>query len=259
MNNIDEINAQVTAATLSQYYKNSFPLQLIIDFLTQNGKLSLAKRTLCFSYCYENGTQALHRYTSVDNVEAFQKKLTPPPYRIDVSAVMSCIPNKRFIDAIGHRRICYQAKELIFDIDVKPFNWQYIRQAAKDLNNILKNTLGYEKLFFTFSGSKGVHCWVCDEHVMQYSVEERKDVVELIFSKYPYLKKDATLDIRPTTDMGHLIKLPFSVHPITAKICIPIDIDKIDTLEISSLPTIKSDAEEMKIHIDYFRNVISYL
>lgn len=46
------------------------------------------------------------------------------------------------------------------------------------------------------------------------------------------------LDINVTKGLNHLLKTPFSVHPKTGKICVPIDFSKIDTFDPFKVPNI---------------------
>ncbi len=66
------------------------------------------------------------------------------------------------------------------------------------------------------------------------------------------------LDVKVTSDIGHLLKLPFSVHPRTSKICIPIDIDNMHLFNYDSMPSLSDykSSPQLISSIEYFRNWI---
>ncbi len=47
------------------------------------------------------------------------------------------------------------------------------------------------------------------------------------------------LDVHVSTDIGHLLKTPFSVHPVTGKVCVPFKIENLDTFDPFSSPSLK--------------------
>ncbi|KPM06674.1 DNA primase small subunit-like protein [Sarcoptes scabiei] len=53
------------------------------------------------------------------------------------------------------------------------------------------------------------------------------------------------LDTNVTRGLNHLLKMPFSVHPKTGKICVPIDFKQIDKFDPFKVPTLKILCEEL--------------
>ena len=56
------------------------------------------------------------------------------------------------------------------------------------------------------------------------------------------------LDINVTKGLNHLLKVPFSVHPKTGNICVPIDFDRIDEFDPFSpkqVPTVDLLCEQI--------------
>ncbi|KAH9501016.1 DNA primase small subunit [Dermatophagoides farinae] len=53
------------------------------------------------------------------------------------------------------------------------------------------------------------------------------------------------LDINVTRGLNHLLKVPFSIHPKTGRICVPIDFEKLDQFDPFAVPTLSTLIEEM--------------
>ncbi|KAI5220741.1 Dna Primase Small Subunit, partial [Manis pentadactyla] len=53
------------------------------------------------------------------------------------------------------------------------------------------------------------------------------------------------LDINVSKGISHLLKSPFSVHPKTGRISVPIDLQKVDQFDPFTVPTISSICHEL--------------
>ena len=56
------------------------------------------------------------------------------------------------------------------------------------------------------------------------------------------------LDIAVTKGLNHLLKAPFCVHPKTSRVCVPIDVKKIDSFDPKSVPTLDSLQKEIEAY-----------
>ncbi|CAK9302510.1 unnamed protein product [Gordionus sp. m RMFG-2023] len=56
------------------------------------------------------------------------------------------------------------------------------------------------------------------------------------------------LDVNVTTGLNHLLKSPFSVHPKTGRVCVPIDIENIDEFKPLKVPTIDLLCDEINAY-----------
>lgn len=99
------------------------------------------------------------------------------------------------------------------------------------------------------------------------------NLVEEIMFQYCYPR----LDIEVTKGLNHLLKSPFCVHPKTGKVCVPIDLDTLDTFDPFKVPTLSELCEtlercdlinvdkkikdykktDMKQYIEYFENFLN--
>lgn len=126
-------------------------------------------------------------------------------------------------------RICVESQQL-FASDEQIVKAQELI-GAKDLKvNVPVNR----------SSSAG---WDVVKQMMQtlFSEEEKKSYDEFKREKYmkvAYAFMFPRLDVNVSTRMDHLLKLPFSIHPRTGRVCVPFDPAAIDQFNPNEVPTV---------------------
>jgi DNA primase small subunit len=331
-----------------RYFYSLFPYEDIVEFLSVRKDTPLAHREFVFGY--ENSVYQ-RRITFADEKQFRDTVLESLPRRIDIGDPSS-VPFCYHPYALASMK----CRELVFDIDLDAYDksssgtpqlrfcctgakmcevcWSFIVGGMQVLYHILANQFGFKKIFFFFSGRRGVHCWVCDEeiyksadvlqqhrHILSYVQKEYylrisdannkvfsdpivsrlrpvfeemlvdrhkmllnsdaceyilgfldestrtkirkawnfmadansvnrwrrfeeiapKSVVKFLILHYLYPRLDANV----TTNMTHLIKCPFSPHPVTGKICVPLDPFEAQYMNFSAIPTLESLDEEI--------------
>lgn len=253
------------------YYRDIFPLKELFKILEIEKNREISFFTPQKTYL---------RYLSFDTPNEFIEKIQEIcPLKMDVGAFYDVKPTKGGC-AVPIRR------ELVFDIDLTDYPrnccsdkticeicYEKIKCAIKLLNYILKNEFGFEQFGFVFSGRRGVHCWAFDHSDMHNSVrgeiykyiqkivdknisiKEYDDIMQE-FGSGPNLIENffIRLDKQVTVFMGHLVKMPFSIHPETGKISVPLDPNNIT--ELKDLPTLEnvvSNPEKLKPYIDILK------
>lgn len=248
-------------ANLRIYYKTAFPAELIFNTLEITGNREIS---------FFTATSVYIRYLTFDNYEAFKEKIAQiNPKKLDVGPVYDIKPSK----ANGAIPV---ARELVFDIDLTDYPrkccqdktvcgicYEKIKCAIKLLDYILRVEMGFKRFGFVFSGRRGLHCWVLEMKEMAGNI--RNDIfkyLQMVIDKNLYVKEydeimkefgDSDLienffiriDKQVTTSMNHLIKMPFSVHPDTLNISVPLDPKNVT--ELSDIPTLLQVVEDPSI------------
>ncbi|KAG7264911.1 hypothetical protein CRUP_012090 [Coryphaenoides rupestris] len=100
---------------------------------------------------------------------------------------------------------------------------KYFPQYALKDQEILGNKKSVDKVLALFAGKKGQHFE--KEIMLQYC--------------YP------RLDVNVSKGVNHLLKSPFSVHPKTGRISVPIDLNQLDKFDPFDVPTISLICKEL--------------
>lgn len=252
---------------LKAYYREVFPLDRLFEILEITETREIA---------FFTGQNTYMRYLTFGSVGCFREKIIQVnPRKIDVGPIYDIRPAKMN----GANPI---AKELVFDIDLTDYPrrccqgkcvcekcYEKIKCAIRLLNYILKNEFGFKNYGFAFSGRRGMHCWVFDYKEMSNSV--RNDIFkyfQCVVDKNLYVREYneimeefdggnlieeyfVRIDKQVTVTMNHLIKMPFSVHPETMNISIPLDPENIT--ELRDIPTLLQAVANPDIMIPYIR------
>ena len=181
---------------LKKYYSQYYPSELIINWLTKNDKKNLKKREFCFT----SQNDKYIRYQSFKSLSEFKHRiLNLNPIKIDIGGIYNQEP-RHYIENKSNNNnnkdfIC-EEKELVFDIDISDYDevrkccqnndvcskcWKYIVSGAKILKRILEEDFGFQKIFFTFSGRRGIHCWVCDKRACVLKKNARTAIEKYIY------------------------------------------------------------------------------
>jgi DNA primase small subunit len=115
----------------------------------------------------------------------------------------------------------WQGSDLVFDIDYDHLKIPTLREAKKQSDKlmlILKDDLGFRKLLYVDSGSRGFHVHVHDECVQKLGNPERREIADFFGH---FKTKRGRKSINPnwveidtvvTTDFTRLIRLPGSLN-----------------------------------------------
>ena len=250
MNRCD-LSTDINISRLQYYYKQIFPFKALFEWLTFHEELDIRKRVFAFSLL----SKYVDRYVLFNNSseESFRSYILGKlPYRIDIGGFY-CIILDKYSKKRLKQNMLIQYKPIVFDIDMEKerVNWKQIKEYMQLLNNELQDKFGFTKQLFVYSGMKGIHCWCCCKKSLTINDNGRSFIANY------FKEKIKDLDVGVTSDKKHLLKLPFSIHSITTKISVPIDINQIDNFNADEVPTIKTATpRNMESYIQYFNSFV---
>lgn len=255
-----------TELELKIYYKEIFPVEVLWKVLDISDKREV-------SFFTDNGYL---RYLVFDTPAMFREKLDEvTPKKIDLGPNYNMRPTK-------NNGATPVSRELVFDIDLTDYQrpccqekkvceqcYERIKCAVKILDYSLKNEFGFKNYGFVFSGRRGVHCWVLEMKEMSayvrnnifkffnriiaknLSVPEYNMILEEFDKTNPIQNFFPRLDKQVTVSMNHLLKMPFSVHPDTLNISVPLDPKNITEFrDLPSLSEVVANPDIMKPYVE---------
>ncbi len=240
---------------LRAYYAR-FPTEALVQFLTRGGRVPLETRELAFQW---EGGARFSRYRSFASARELAEALArETPERIEVGAVYERCEPSRTGRVLG--------RELVFDLDLPDYDslrtcpckggpksaycdscWGLMARSARQLDSVLELDFGFERRLWVFSGQKGLHCWVLDDSAFVLDEAQREALCDRL-ARQPDRRSTPTqrsaadwivprIDRRVTTQLTHLIKLPFCVHASTKNVSVPLRLD-----ELERVPRVKVTA-----------------
>ena len=136
------------------------------------------------------------------------------------------------------------------------------RDPLEDVLSFIENTKQHDDLKAALEGmTDPKKIWeTLVNFSKQHSSPKKLSVHQRIAFTFTYPRFDSNV----TKGMNHLLKSPFSVHPGTGKISVPIDFDKIDSFDIDKVPTIEDavDGEHpgcLDQYVDVLRRFVKKL
>lgn len=254
---------------LRLYYKNFFPAEKLYKWLniTKYREISfcLEKNIYVRNLIFDKVEDFINRIqeSSPQKIDVGAIYDTMPIKNISKRAIEKELVFD--IDLTDYDRSCCKDKSICDRC------FPLINLSVELLDFILKEELGFNNLSFVFSGRRGLHCWVNDKYTKSFNEKIRGDIVRYIdivaekkiypdeytkiLKKYEsymvdqgfsenlnvinidmlYDKMFLKLDREVTKSFNHLIKMPFSVHPDSKRLSLPIDPNKISRLNLNSM------------------------
>ncbi len=122
------------------------------------------------------------------------------PIKLDIGAVFNARPS---LHKSLPAPLVPTERELVFDIDLTDYDnvrscckktavcqkcFSFATIAVKVIDDLLRCEFGFRRIFWVFSGRRGVHCWVCDSNARNLSNVERSAIAD--FLSVSILKSD---------------------------------------------------------------------
>ncbi len=236
-----------------EYYEKEFPLKKVGEWFGERANtvfaMILGRHTHIVLPEYEeiiNNTVIVDDYKDLEDVKEYIIQYLPEAVYYDRNLykdIMGCSKCGK------EPRDCWNCKyflgqELAFDIDpenvVCPYHGNYekkmeihqglsfcmyefkvVRQKTLELYEELNRE--YSEFRFVYSG-RGFHIHVMDQKAVRMKKKEREKLGEKWAKKYP-------IDPWVTSGEMRLIRLPYSLHGMVSRICIPLSLGEIKSFD----------------------------
>ncbi|KAK6947904.1 DNA primase, small subunit [Dillenia turbinata] len=205
---VNAVRHEVNANYLKSYYGKLFPVADIHKWLSygNDGKHPRCDESYFgrreFSFTLENDVYL--RFRSYNSPSELEKYINDSlPFQIDIGAVYSVDPSKRFAYAqSGDNVFIPVERELVFDMDISDYDdvryccsgadvclecWPLMTISIKVIDTSLRDFVlivsitddfGFNHILWVYSGCHGVHCWVCDAKARRLSNEQRGAIAD---------------------------------------------------------------------------------
>lgn len=253
------------ASSSSSYYLEKFPYTPLVRWLTlSGGDVFLKEREFAFTIQIHGGATRMHRHVYVrDEIDLRRVVRSRNVLRIDIGAVG-----------------CGSWKEFVIDIDISDYDkhgvrdairecvcnreaseicahcWKILADAHDVCDKVLEEKFGFTQRLWVFSGRRGIHCWVSDRVALYMSDKVRTSIIGVVSSSSAAGKISPRVDIKVSEKASHLLKSPFSLHPATGNVCVPLCGTDIRLFDPKRVPSIGNHFFELVAFIGNFEKWI---
>lgn len=248
------------------------------SLVTCDGSYPLSQVELSFRWDSNSGETIMQRFTKFHNKEEFLAAcVKSKPHTIQLGGILPNFPPPPL--AIGEipidparssierdRELCKAnitcaRGPLVIDIDLTDYDRSlvcfclkekkccnvcfsvFMKPAMEILQYILCDLFEFKKVFFVWSGGRGIHTWVVDDCVINwtdyqrttfiYRISKMEDdpMIQEILERIPPIEGSTEtiyktfypkFDFNVSKSAAHLKKLPLAIHQITGNICFPL-------------------------------------
>ncbi|XP_034943753.1 DNA primase small subunit-like isoform X2 [Chelonus insularis] len=220
--NIDEYTLR---RYLKEYYMKIFPCKYIQLWLSYGNAEKFHLREFSFTSIFEE----FSRYIVFNDEEEMRKTLARQiPAKLDVGPAFNIMPIFKNKD-----KLIPLKKEIVIDIDINDYGdirtccsdaklcrkcWKYMAIACKIIDTSLREDWGFQNILWVFSGRRGIHAWICDPEIQEYSSSKRAGIADFFqlvnknaFGRYNVKIKRMNRFIERTIIMINEIFVPMCV------------------------------------------------
>lgn len=219
---------------LLRYYRDELPLESVVRFITAGGRFQLNQLAIGVRLepRYEGGKEVfVRKHIFYDREQLMAYLLKQVPNSLEMGMIYPETPPD-IRDGPQLLRKYYKnstdsfiiRKRLMFDWDIDPHKraaWGKCKCKEKDVCNrcfmafgmpaaeslkmVLTQWCGFKHVHQVYSGGRGIHTWVCDDAVIDWTPEQRaaftRRISNILIDEPMYAALHALL--KPYFDAGH--------------------------------------------------------